>query len=186
MMLRRFYRSSRTLKEVTKFLCAASFGVGLAWLPAQLPSTAQTCNPFGCSQPGAAACNPFGCPNPGASECTPFGCPASPQGSSQPPSSNTQNTFASDRRNFILYNNTSQTLTGLYISPTNSKSWGDNILSKVVSSESSAKITFSNTSNRCVYDVKVTYRDRTYDRGRYNLCKITSLEFIGDGGEYAP
>ena len=45
---------------------------------------AQTCNVFGCSQPGAGECNPFGCPNPGASECTPFGCPASPTPAPQP------------------------------------------------------------------------------------------------------
>jgi hypothetical protein len=62
----------------TKFLCISTFGIGLAWLPAQAPSAAQTCNTFGCSQPGAGACNPFGCPNPGASPCTPFGCPAAP------------------------------------------------------------------------------------------------------------
>jgi hypothetical protein len=48
-------------------------------------SVAQTCNAFGCSQPGAGACNPFGCPNPGADPCTPFGCPASPTPSSAPP-----------------------------------------------------------------------------------------------------
>lgn len=48
-------------------------------------SVAQTCNAFGCSQPGAGACNPFGCPNPGAGPCTPFGCPASPTPSSAPP-----------------------------------------------------------------------------------------------------
>lgn len=49
------------------------------------PSVAQTCNAFGCSQPGAGACNPFGCPNPGAAPCTPFGCPASPTPAAAPP-----------------------------------------------------------------------------------------------------
>jgi hypothetical protein len=48
------------------------------------PSVAQTCNVFGCSQPGAGACNPFGCPNPGANPCTPFGCPASPTPAATP------------------------------------------------------------------------------------------------------
>ena len=74
----RFQRPSQFLVESIKFLCISSCGIGLALLPAQPPSTAQTCNTFGCSQPGAGACNPFGCPNPGASPCTPFGCPASP------------------------------------------------------------------------------------------------------------
>lgn len=27
-----------------------AFGIGMAWLPYQLASTAQTCNPFGCSE----------------------------------------------------------------------------------------------------------------------------------------
>lgn len=51
----------------------------------QIPSLAQACNAFGCSQPGAGACNPFGCPNPGAGPCTPFGCPASPTPAVAPP-----------------------------------------------------------------------------------------------------
>lgn len=50
----------------------------IAFLPmTNLPAQA-SCNPFGCSQPGAGDCNPFGCPNPGAGPCTPFGCPPSP------------------------------------------------------------------------------------------------------------
>ncbi len=63
------------------FSKALTIGVLSAILPLlghTQPSVAQTCNPFGCSQPGAGACNPFGCPNPGADPCTPFGCPASP------------------------------------------------------------------------------------------------------------
>ena len=48
------------------------------------PSAAQSCNAFGCSQPGAGECNPFGCPNPGAALCTPFGCPASPTPAAPP------------------------------------------------------------------------------------------------------
>jgi hypothetical protein len=66
-------------------LLVFSVGIGGAWLTHQPAAVAQTCNPFGCSKPGAAACNPFGCPNPGAGECTPFGCPPSPAPSAPPP-----------------------------------------------------------------------------------------------------
>lgn len=198
-MIKRSYRSSRVLREATKFLCITSFGIGLAWLPAQAPSTAQSCNVFGCSQPGAAACNPFGCPsqgagecnpfgcpNPGASACTPFGCPASPQRSSEPPPSSTQNAPASDRRNFVAYNKTNQTITALYLSPTDSNSWGGNILSDVLRSESYTRVTFSDNSERCVYDLKAVYGDKTYDRNRFNLCETTTVEFTGNGGDYTP
>ena len=45
----------------TRKLIIAGVGIGLA-LSYQSASTAQTCNPFGCPNPGAAECNPFGCP----------------------------------------------------------------------------------------------------------------------------
>ena len=198
-MMSHVYQSSRFLREATKFLCISTFGIGLAWLPAQAPSVAQTCNPFGCSQPGAGACNPFGCPkpgagacnpfgcpNPGASPCTPFGCPASPQNSSAPPSSTPPNAATPDRRNFTVYNNTEQTIIELYVSSTDSNSWGSDIMSGVLRSGSSTVVTFSNRSERCIYDVKAVYRDRTYDTVRSNLCKTPSINFTGSGGDYAP
>jgi hypothetical protein len=68
----------------SKALTIGVLSVALPLLGHTQPSVAQTCNVFGCSQPGAGACNPFGCPNPGANPCTPFGCPASPTPAAAP------------------------------------------------------------------------------------------------------
>ena len=84
---------------------------------------AGTCNPYGCPKRGAVSCNPYGCPNPGAAACNPYGCPASPQNSNRP-----ARFPASARRNKVVYNRNSRPITGLYVVPTNSESWGCNIL----------------------------------------------------------
>src|SRR4028118_94284 len=68
----------------SKALTIGVLSLALPLLGHAQPSVAQTCNAFGCSQPGAGACNPFGCPNPGATPCTPFGCPASPTPAAAP------------------------------------------------------------------------------------------------------
>jgi len=70
----------KTLSKMAMILTVGILGTSLSFGTDIQPSAAQSCNPFGCSQPGAGSCNPFGCPNPGASPCTPFGCPPSPAG----------------------------------------------------------------------------------------------------------
>ena len=147
---------------------------------------AGACNVYGCSQPGAGDCNVYGCPKPGAGACNVYGCPAAPQGSSPPPSGSSQNATASDRRNFTIFNKNSQTITNLYVSSTDINSWGRDILPGVLSSGSSIPVTFSDGSERCLYDVMVVYRDKTYDRGRHNLCQTPSINYTGSGGDYAP
>lgn len=69
-----------TLSKAALLFAVGILGTGLSLTLDGRASQAQTCNPFGCSQPGGGACNPFGCPNPGAGPCTPFGCPPSPPG----------------------------------------------------------------------------------------------------------
>lgn len=76
-----------SLTKLSQVLATSILTMGLPIFAGVNSSLAQTCNPFGCSQPGAAECNPFGCPNPGAAPCTPFGCPASP---TPPPARNPQ------------------------------------------------------------------------------------------------
>lgn len=70
----------KNLFKTAMMLAVGTLSTGLLISTDTKPSAAQSCNPFGCSQPGAGSCNPFGCPNPGASPCTPFGCPPSPAG----------------------------------------------------------------------------------------------------------
>jgi hypothetical protein len=82
----------KSLAKYAQILGISLFGVGFIHIINPDYVAAQSCNVFGCSQPGAGECNPFGCPNPGAGACTPFGCPPSPTGSSNP-SGNSQRDF---------------------------------------------------------------------------------------------
>jgi len=160
-MMSHFYRSSRFLREATKLLCISSFGIGLAWLPVQAPSTAQTCNTFGCSQPGAGACNPFGCPKPGASECnpfgcpnpgaapcTPFGCPASPPGAANNPND--------AKRSLTVYNSTGTNVTGLYLSSSNARDWGTNDLDSTLYNGNSFRYSLTGS---CQWDLRARLAD---------------------------
>lgn len=99
---------------------------------------------------------------------------------------NTQNVFAQDRRDFIVYNSNRLTITQLYVSPTNTQNWGRDILPGTLRSGSYTTVFFSDRSNRCVYDVMAVYQNGTYDVGRVNACQTVVINFSGDGGDYAP
>lgn len=99
--------------------------VGLANLVIPTVATAQACNPFGCSAPGAGPCNPFGCPNPGASPCTPFGCPASPASNNN---SNPTTTSSTSIRSFQIVNNSDAEFYYFYASPAGQGSWSNDVL----------------------------------------------------------
>lgn len=98
----------------------------------------------------------------------------------------TQNASAQDRRDFAVVNSNRQTITQFYVSSTNRTTWGPDILSGVLPSGTSTTVFFSGHSNRCMYDVMAVYRDRTYDMSRINVCQTLSIDFNGDGGDYAP
>ncbi|MBI4781438.1 MAG: hypothetical protein HY785_08930 [Oscillatoriophycideae cyanobacterium NC_groundwater_1537_Pr4_S-0.65um_50_18] len=94
------YRASfKTYSKFATFLAVGTLSLGLSWLVETPKATAQTCNAFGCSAPGAGSCNPFGCPNPGGGNCTPFGCPAGVSGSNN--NTNMGNSSGADFGDFL-------------------------------------------------------------------------------------
>ncbi|MCW5313203.1 hypothetical protein GTQ43_05055 [Nostoc sp. KVJ3] len=96
-----------------------------------------------------------------------------------------QNAFAFDKRDFLVYNNNELEITQLYVSSAKSKYWGSNILDSDIVGGSFDTITFSNNSNQCMYDVKAIYSDGTYDlMHQANLCSTYGITFYGHGGDY--
>ncbi|NJN72772.1 MAG: hypothetical protein HC799_08155 [Limnothrix sp. RL_2_0] len=83
-----------------------------------------------------------------------------------------------DHLNFTLYNETSQSIYYLYVSPARSDTWGSDVLGDdILRSGAYTRITFPNqTSNSpCIYDVKVVFRNGTKSTGRHNLCEFDSV-----------
>jgi len=95
-----------------------------------------------------------------------------------------QNALASDRRDFLVYNNNELEITQLYVSSAVSRYWGSNILNSDIVNGMYDAVTFSNNSNQCTYDVKAIYSDGSYDIGRTNLCSTYGITFYGHGGDH--
>src|SRR5438874_975560 len=68
-----------------------------------------------------------------------------------------------DVRNFSLMNNTGALVANLYVSPTDTVDWGDDILGKdVLANGESVAITFGRfDAGKCLYDVKIILKDGT-------------------------
>lgn len=97
-------------------------------------------------------------------------------------------TALADQRDFTIENNNELAIVEVYVSAGNSQYWGSDILKgtiDILPSGEESEIGFSNSSNQCVYDIKVVYENGTYDMMQQaNLCEITSVSFEGNGGNY--
>lgn len=140
---KRYFMKIQAVAKYAQILGISLFSCGLVNIVDSRPATAQVCNVFGCSQPGAGECNPFGCPNPGAGPCTPFGCPASPTGSSNNP--------GNSQRSFTINNNTGLNVTSLYLSPSSDSDWGPNDLNGTLYSGNSTRYTLRGS---CDWDLR--------------------------------
>lgn len=157
------------IKSATKYaqiLGVSLFSFVLVNMVDSRPATAQVCNVFGCSQPGAGECNPFGCPNPGAGPCTPFGCPASPTSSSNNP--------RSSQRDFTIRNNTGLNITALYLSPSSETSWGPNDLNGILYSGSSTTYTIT---GGCELDIRASLSNGS-ELTQYTVNTCTNSSYI--------
>lgn len=150
-------------------------GVGFTNFIAPTVSVAQTCNPFGCSAPGAGPCNPFGCPNPGASPCTPFGCPTSPASNNN--SNNNSSSIvnsAQASRSFQVVNNSGAEFYYFYASPAGQGAWSDDVLgSNSLPNGQAWNLTLS---RGCQYDFQAqTYSGSTLVWRNIDVCSRNSI-----------
>ncbi|MBD2034285.1 hypothetical protein H6F76_04420 [Leptolyngbya sp. FACHB-321] len=131
-----------------KLLVLSALSSGIAWFPHQSAALGQTCNPFGCPNPGAGECNSFGCPNPGARACTPFSCPASPPRAASNPND--------AKRSFTVHNNTGTNITGLYISSSGAGDWCPNDLDNMLYNGNSFRYSLTGS---CQWDLRARLAD---------------------------
>lgn len=70
--------------------------------------------------------------------------------------------FAQSDNDFTLVNKTGYTLESVFVSPNDTKEWGEDIMGKdVVKDDEEVKITFSPKAEATIYDLKVIYDDKT-------------------------
>ncbi|MBF0342179.1 MAG: argininosuccinate lyase [Magnetococcales bacterium] len=87
------------------------------------------------------------------------------------------NAMAEAKQDFDLTNKTGYTLTEVYVGPTKSDDWGDNILEGTMPDGSTLHMRFHRAATTCNWDLKVTYDDNSsaiwYD---VDLCAISKIK----------
>lgn len=86
---------------------------------------------------------------------------------------------AADRRDFYIYNKGTEPIYYVRVSHISETKWGDDILGQdVLMPDERVKITFSDDSDLCYYDIQVEYKDGDKREERnVNLCETSSVSF---------
>jgi len=83
---------------------------------------------------------------------------------------------------FTLVNSTGDDIKEIYISPTATDDWGDNVIKGVVKDGKSVDITFSPKASATKWDIKVVYSgDDTAEWKGYKLTDISKITLTWDG-----
>jgi hypothetical protein len=84
----------------------------------------------------------------------------------------------SARQDFVLVNRTGYELSELYVSPSKSDEWGDDILNdESIPNGETANVTFRRSAKGCLWDLKVVYSDDDSSAvwRSIDLCKISRI-----------
>ncbi|HWT13757.1 MAG TPA: hypothetical protein VN231_13470 [Allosphingosinicella sp.] len=81
------------------------------------------------------------------------------------------------QQDFTIVNHTGQAIMTLNVSPTTEESWGPDILGvEVLPADEEAEVTFSNDTEECLWDIRVTYEDGNMGAWQgINLCEVTTV-----------
>jgi len=84
----------------------------------------------------------------------------------------------STNQNFVMRNNTGQTITHVYVSPITSNNWEEDVLgSDVLPDRQTLRINFAGSEDQCNWDIKVNLADGTSREQRnVNLCRTAEVE----------
>lgn len=84
----------------------------------------------------------------------------------------------STNQNFVMRNNTGQTITHVYVSPITSNNWEEDVLgSNVLPDRQTLRINFDGSEDQCNWDIKVNLADGTSREQRnVNLCRVAEVE----------
>jgi hypothetical protein len=87
--------------------------------------------------------------------------------------------FAGDQ-DFTLVNKTGYEISEVYVSPSKSDDWEEDVLGQdVLANGEQVDITFSRKEKTCSWDLKVTYSDQTsavWDA--FNLCEVSKIRIF--------
>jgi len=88
------------------------------------------------------------------------------------------NALAQGNQNFTLDNDTGYTVEEVYVSPSKSDDWEEDVLGqKVLPDQSSVEITFPGKDKTCVYDLRVVYDDgEVAEWVNFDLCTISRIK----------
>lgn len=82
-----------------------------------------------------------------------------------------------DKRDFRLVNDTGHTVREVYVSPTKTNDWEEDVLDvDVLPDNDSVDISFDDKNKTCIYDMKLVYKDNdTEEWDNINLCEVSKL-----------
>lgn len=93
---------------------------------------------------------------------------------------------AQGRQDFTLVNKTGYTISEVYVAPSASDDWEEDVLGQdVLDNKESVHITFSRKDKPCLWDLKVVYDDdESAEWEKFNLCEVSkiSLSYDRKGG----
>ena len=87
----------------------------------------------------------------------------------------------STNQNFMLRNNTGQTITHVYVSPITSNNWEEDLLGRnVLPDRETLRINFNRSEDECNWDIKVDLADgSSREQRNMNLCRLAEVEVSG-------
>jgi len=91
----------------------------------------------------------------------------------------TATSASADQRDFTLHNNSSVDIYYVYVSPSSSSFWGDDVLGEdVLPSGDTVDITFDDPRTACVWDVKAVSRGGSEGYVyKVDLCSVSDVYF---------
>ena len=81
-------------------------------------------------------------------------------------------------QNFVMRNNTGQTIMRVFVSPVTSNNWEEDVLgSNVLPDRETLRINFNRSEDECNWDIKVDLADGSSREQRgVNLCRVAEVE----------
>lgn len=89
---------------------------------------------------------------------------------------------AQGRQDFTLVNKTGYTIDQVYVAPSTSDDWEEDVLGRdVLENGQQVHITFSRSTQTCNWDLQVVYDDgEKAEWTKFNLCQISSISISYD------
>ena len=85
--------------------------------------------------------------------------------------------FAEGKQDFDLVNKTGYTIDKVFVSPSNSDDWEDDVLGRdVLDDGDKVHITFNRAAKSCKWDLKVVYSDADQaEWDEFDLCEVSKI-----------